>query len=334
MPLVWAIELAVGAHALRHPDAVEFTRGLAGLVPDASQRQLERIGGGDDLALASAARELGELIPCAPSSRLQIDLIGTMQLTIDGQTVTPPELSRARVRTVLALLVARGPLRREQILDAVWPDAEFESARRNLRVTLTRLRRLLDPDSAGQQSGQRADERLRTEGDVVALAAPPHVDTDLWAFRRHMAAIRRIDPRVDSIDLTARLTEAFALCRGEPLTDLAAVAGFEPDIEELRRELVDVGLELGELHHVAGRFDGALQCAKRCLSLSPYVERAHRLAIAAQLHRRDRSGLAIAVRNVTDMLTDFGVEAEPSTQMLLRRAAELAPGDLQRDVVT
>jgi LuxR family transcriptional regulator, maltose regulon positive regulatory protein len=321
-PLVWTVELGVGAHALGHPDATEFIRGLAELLPDASQRQLARIACSDDHALADAAREIGEMIPSAASSCLQISVIGTMQLAIDGETVTPPELGRARVRTVLALLVARGPLRRDQILDAVWPDAEVESARRNLRVTLTRLRRLLDPHGTAHPPGHQSADRLRTDRDIVALAAPPHVDTDLWAFRRHLAAIRRVDPRVESIDLTARLTEAFALCRGEPLTDLVAVTGFEPDIEELRRELVEVGLELGELNHVAGRFDGALQCAERCLSLSPYLERAHRLAIAAQLQRRDRSGLAIAVRKVTDMLADFGVEAEPSTQMLLRRAAE------------
>jgi DNA-binding SARP family transcriptional activator len=85
--------------------------------------------------------------------------------------------------------------------------------------------------------------------------------------------------------------------------------------------LVDECLRLGELLLVAGRFDEALHLAEQSRLASPYSERAHRLAIAGQLQRQDRVGLAAAVRSTETMLADLGVEPEASTQMLLRRAA-------------
>ena len=78
------------------------------------------------------------------------------------------------MRTVLGLLAVRGPLRREQIIDIVWPNADVDNARQSLRTTLARLRRLLDP------SGETSHGRLRTDGEWISLAGPPLVDVDLW----------------------------------------------------------------------------------------------------------------------------------------------------------
>ena len=54
---------------------------------------------------------------------------------------------------------------------------------------------------------------------------------------------------------------------------------------------------------------------------SLYTERAHRLAIAVQLQRRDRHAIAHAVAAMQSMLDELGVDPEPPTAMLLRQAA-------------
>ena len=81
-------------------------------------------------------------------------------------------------------------------------------------------------------------------------------------------------------------------------------------------------LRLGELLLVAGRFDDAAAFAERVKQASPFDERAHRLAIAAQLQRRDRGAVAAAVAAARAMLDGLGVEPEPGTRMLFRQAAE------------
>ena len=65
---------------------------------------------------------------------------------------------------------------------------------------------------------------------------------------------------------------------------------------------------------------------------SPYTERAHRLAIAAHLQRRDLGGVERAVGNVRTMLAGLGIDAEPSTKMLMRQGC--VPSRPCCDVVT
>ncbi len=71
---------------------------------------------------------------------------------------------------------------------------------------------------------------------------------------------------------------------------------------------------------MAGRFDESLTCAEQARAASPYFERAHRLAVAAQLQRRDHEGAAVAVAEAESMLAELGLEPEPATAMLLRQA--------------
>ena len=316
LPLPWSVELAVAASLSGAPGARELVSGLAEWAHAATRAELRRLASGDDGDLVRAAVALLADFPVDPGPPLRIDLLGPMRLTVGGQPVDRPELRRAQVRTVLGLLAVRGPLRREQIIDILWPNADVDNARQSLRTTLARLRRLLDP------SGETSHGRLRTDGEWISLAGPPLVDVDLWEFRRLVGGEQRRvnDLGVDSLD---RLRDAVALWRGEPVSDLESAIGLDADLEHLRSELVDSCLTLGEQLLALGRFEQALDCVERCRHAAPYSERAHRLAIAALLQLRDRDGLARRLRTLAAMLDDFGVEPERETTMLLARAGEL-----------
>ena len=90
----------------------------------------------------------------------------------------------------------------------------------------------------------------------------------------------------------------------------------------MRRALADTVLRLGELLLVAGRFAEAAAWAERVKRSSPYDERAHRLAIAAQLQLRDGAAVGAAVAAARTMLDRLGVEPEPGTRMLFRQAED------------
>jgi DNA-binding SARP family transcriptional activator len=220
------------------------------------------------------------------------------------------------VRTLLALLVLRGPLRRERICDLLWPDLEPAAAAQNLRVTLSRLRRLLEPDRTVGQS----TSRIRRHTDSIELAGPPLVDTDLGRFHRYLADADHAQQIGDSTEEVACLVRAVDLWRGDPLLDLASIDELGVEVEYVQRVLVDGCLRLGELLLVAGRFDESLQCAERGTVASPYSERAHRLAIACHLQRHDHAGLESAVRSMQTLLRELGVEPDDATKMLVRRA--------------
>ncbi len=315
LPFPWTIELGVRAHAVGHPGAAAFVSGVADWLLVRTRTELTNVIDHGESSLAASAGELLETLPCSPRARLYVELLGPLRLSLDDHEVTAPELRRGRVRTLLQLLAVRGALRRDQIIEAMWPDVHVDVGRQNLRVTLSRLRRAVEPERDQQRSGAR----LIVDGDLIQLADSPLVEVDLWRFRRHLTAARRADGTANSPLVTSRLEDAFALWRTDPLEALSSVTGLEGDVEHIRRDLVDVGLRLGELHHVAGRFDDALACADRSLMLSPYSERAHRLAIAAHVQRGDHHSLKASVSALTAMLDELDVDPEPSTRMLLRR---------------
>jgi LuxR family maltose regulon positive regulatory protein len=324
LPLAWTVELAVRANAAGCSDGTVLLREVATWLPEATRCELEWLAAHGDATCRATAVEVSEDLPDLTQAPLVIDVLGPLRLYKGDLEITSPELRRGRVRTLLALLVLRCALRRERICDLLWPDLAPATAARNLRVTLSHLRRLLESDTRSP----RSTWLIRSTRDSIELAGPPLVDTDLRRLDGHLAAADQAEQVGDTSAVIAHLTGAVDLWRGDPLVDLIALEELGGDIEYILRSLVEACHRLGELLLVAGRFAEALRCAEQGRRAAPYSERAHRLAIACHLQRRDRAGLDSAVRTTHHMLADLGVEPEQETSMLLRRA-EVQLGNLR-----
>jgi DNA-binding SARP family transcriptional activator len=324
VPVAWSVELAIRADAAGCPDGRRLLRTLAAWLPSSTRHEVEWLAEHGDAACRGGATRLLADLRDLTHEQLRIDVLGLLRLRTGDVEISSPELRRSRVRTLLALLVLRGPVRREWICDLLWPDFEPAAAAQNLRVTLGRLRRLLEPDRV---AGQSTAMMIRGGAEVIELARPPLVDTDLERFHRYLADADHAQQTGDSTEEIACLSRAVELWRGDPLPDLASIAELAGDVEYIRRSVVDGCLRLGELLLMAGRFDEALRCAERSRVASPYSERAYRLAIACHLQRRDHAGLESAVRSTQSMFAELGVEPDDATEMLLRRAElRLGPG--------
>jgi DNA-binding SARP family transcriptional activator len=313
LPLPWSMELATRLHSNRQPDGARLAEWLVHQVPEPARAELRHLMATDG-AVARAASDLLARLPAVPARQLEISVLGPLQVAFDGSTATAPELRRARVRTLLALLAVHGTISRERAIDLLWPEHDVVRGARNLRVTLTYLRQLLEPErTAGE-----ASFHLRADATVITLYPSDYLVVDLWELRRlrHDAELSR--DRSDVERAIALLDTATAWWRGEPLTDLAAVVGQEHEVESVRLLQLDCLLELGELRLVRGQASNALVTGERALALDPYSERAHRLAIAAAIRTHDERRAITATERALAMLDELGVEPEPATQILLR----------------
>ena len=81
-------------------------------------------------------------------AHLSISLLGSFQVTLDGEPVTGFE--SARVRALLAYLAVESdrPHRRETLAGLLWPNWPDRSARTNLRRALSNLRKAIQDHSA------------------------------------------------------------------------------------------------------------------------------------------------------------------------------------------
>jgi DNA-binding SARP family transcriptional activator len=331
LPLPWSVELAARLAAAGDAHGYELARWLADTLGPTVHRQLRETARSAERPPAAGAGQLLAALPAPPAHRTQIAVIGPMRLTRDGVPVDRPELRRARVRQLLSALALRPVLTRDQAIELLWPGLDPAKAARNMRVTLTHLRRLLEPD----RSGGDASYHLRTDGDTIRLLPSDYLSVDLWTLdvldKRAVQA--RADGDID--DAAALLADVVALWRGDPLPDLRQVR--DPDIaveiDQVRARHVGHLLALGELRLVADEAAESFSLAERALSLEPFDPRGHRLALAAALRARRPAQIAAAYRRVRSALRQLDVPPDPPTAILLRQAARSAgarPGPARR----
>jgi DNA-binding SARP family transcriptional activator len=322
LPLPWSVELAARLAAAGHPHGHELGRWLADTLGPAVHRQLRETARSAGSPAAGAAQLLAAL-PAPPAHRTQIAVIGPMRLTRDGVPVDAPELRRARVRQLLSVLAVRPVLTRDQAIELLWPEQDPAKAARNMRVTLTHLRRLLEPE----RSGGDASYHLRCDGDTIRLLPSAFLSVDLWTL--DSLDKRAVQARADGdIDRTAALlADAVALWRGDPMPDLNYVRSpdIAVEIDQVRIRHVGHLLALGELRLVADDAAASFALAERALALEPFDARGHRVALAAAIRGRRPAQVAAARRLVCSALKQLGVSPDPPTAILLRQAARV-PG--------
>jgi DNA-binding SARP family transcriptional activator len=320
LPLAWSAELAARAASAGCATTSRLAAGLAELAGAALRDELHALARSADADLLAGASQLLEMIPDPEQAPVRIGVLGP--LTIDVPEVgevadrsgIAAEARRRRVRTLVELLVLVGPMSRDRIAELIWPDLDPAAASGNVRVTLSRVRAALAPSAT-----DRGCPALRLDRDTVALS-PASVEVDWWQFAADVASADEADRAGDAAAAIEALERACRRWRGEPFADIDPDAELTAAVYEVRRAVVDAALRLGEHLLVAGRFDEAAGWAERVVRESPYIERAHRLAIAVQLQRRDRHAIAHAVAAMQAMLDDLGVEPEAPTAMLLRQA--------------
>ncbi len=322
LPLPWSVELAARLAAAGHPHGHRLGRWLADTLGPAAHRQFRETARSARQPLAAGAAQLLAALPAPPAHRTQIDVVGPMRLTRDGMPVDAPELRRARVRQLLSALVLRPVLTRDQAIELLWPELDPAKAARNMRVTLTHLRRLLEPDRCRGD----ASYHLRTDGDTIRLLESEFLCVDLWTLDvlDKRAGQARADGDIDRA--AALLTDAAALWRGDVLPDLHDVRSpdVEVEVDQVRIRHVGHLLALSELRLVADDAAGSFALAERALSLEPFDARGHRVALAAALRGRRPGQIAAAHRRVCSALRQLGISPDPPTAILLRQAAHWA----------
>jgi DNA-binding SARP family transcriptional activator len=318
LPLPWSVELACRAHAAGHPDGARLAQWLVDRLGTRVCDELRHHAAAADVALARGAAFLLRSVPVPPAHTTRIEVIGPLRLVVDGRVVERAEQRRTRVRELLALLVVFGSISRERIMDLLWYDLAPADAARNLRVTLTHLRRWLEPERSRGDVGFH----LRVEGELLRLVASPRLEVDAWELQDHLQAATAARNAGDVTAQARHLERAVGLWRGRPLIDLDRLPDLAAEAEHLGVRLAEAALTLGELRLAEGDTSSTIACAERVLAVDPYAERALRLLLAGHLQRGDRSQARNAAQRATDALAELGLPPEPATAILLRQAGE------------
>ena len=163
----------------------------------------------------------------------------------DWQTVTDAAWQHQRVRSLLGCLLSspRRKLGREQLMDAIWPELEVETAAARLDRAVYSLRQLFEPE----RDRLATSPLLLTEREVLVLADQSQVWIDADAFERLLNQARNTD---DPGEKKRLLEEASTLYGGDFLPEERKIEFTIVRREFLQRNWIGLLLELADLRAV------------------------------------------------------------------------------------
>jgi LuxR family maltose regulon positive regulatory protein len=231
-----------------------------------------------------------------------VSLFGIGTVRRDQRVVDHPAWQRGRVRELCLHLAVVDQTPRSQVAATLWPERDERSAGQNLRVTLSHLLDVLDPDRERSQ-GSRL---LRESSGAIGLDPNSGLRVDVWEVQRHAEFVMATpdDQRASVLARARRLLAA----RTGPLLDATPVGDW---CNPYRRSLDDLVLgaacRAGDLALHSNDLRLAVDLGRLASGIDPWSEAGHRLVIEGRLAQGDLDGARRAQLEAIDHLDDLGV---------------------------
>jgi DNA-binding SARP family transcriptional activator len=246
---------------------------------------------------------------------MEFGVLGT--LLVRSHSADIP-IAGAKLRALLAglLLQANRTVSQESLAEVVWDGHPPPEALGTLRSYVMRLRRTL---------GAEAGDRIVTRPSGYAI----EVQDDEFDLRRFQNARNRARDHAAAGDwsaVSATLTDALALWRGEPLADVRVHEALRDDIATLVEERLQATHQRIAADLELGRHEAVLAELRELTARHPLHE-LFRGQFMLALYRSGRQAEALAVYRAARrlLIEELGVEPTPQLQTLHERILAADP---------
>jgi predicted ATPase/DNA-binding SARP family transcriptional activator/class 3 adenylate cyclase len=249
----------------------------------------------------------------------QIELLGGLRATRGDQVIQ--RFRSQKVGALLAYMAYYGhrPHPRDLLIELLWPDCEPEVGRNRLSVTLSSLRRQLEPPGISPGAVIVSDH-------ATVHLNPAAITTDVAAFEAALRAANRADGVWEQVE---RLTEAVGLYRSELLPGF-----FEEWVLPERQRLAEASLRaLGRgiaLLEQAQDLPRALELARRAVAADPLREESHSNLIRLLAANGQRAAALRQYQELEQLLAqELDDTPAPELRALVRELERRAPAGRQ-----
>ncbi|MGH9282534.1 MAG: AfsR/SARP family transcriptional regulator [Acidimicrobiales bacterium] len=229
--------------------------------------------------------------------------LGGFRLVVGGEpleTTSAKPRSRAALR-LLAMHAGRS-VHREVLVEALWPEVDPQVGIRNLQVTISSLRRLLEP-----QAPRRTSSFVVREDGAYRLALPPSSDVDLWMFEEAFTEARSAVATGAHDVAAAALQRARTAYGGDLLPEDGPAEWVVQERERLRLAAVDVAQADAQLALDRGAAVAAVGACEWGLRIDRYHDPLWRLLTEAHERAGDRAAALRTRRAYDDTLAELGL---------------------------
>lgn len=235
----------------------------------------------------------------------EIRVLGTLELRVDGEVVSPGGDARRAILATLAIQ-AGSTVSFDALADAAWGDEAVERDRGTLQVHIHNLRRRLGPSGAKalltEPSGYRID--------------PSEVELDVLQWSARLDAARGSMDRAEHELAAAHFKQALALVRGAVLADLD-VPALEAHQRHWSEEVLAVREEWVDAELAAGRHATMIGTIRKLVDENPLREHLWaQLMLALYRSGRQAEALDAYQEARTVLVEELGLDPGPALQHL------------------
>ncbi len=266
-------------------------------------------------AVRQAAEDALERLVYRPPYTLRIRTLGAFAVWRGDHEVRDREWRSSKARQLFQLLLTeRGrAVPRELVLDTLWPEMEPEAAANNLRVTVNRLSKALEPD----RPDGAPPAYLIQQGETYSFNTASDHQLDTVEFTAAIAEAQRAEQRGQRAAIIAAYRRAIALYGGPYLPDNMYEDWTVVERERLAMMFIEAALRLGALLLDEGAIHEAIGLAWRVVEIDQTQEDAYRLLMRAHAALGERSTALRLYARCTEVLQqELGVAPLPDTTAL------------------
>lgn len=245
-----------------------------------------------------------EPIPgCTGLPSLQITCLGAFALSRDRESVDLSKI-RPQARTVLRILCLNAGrlVHRERLAGILWPDLDAPAALHALQVSVSSLRRALQPE--GPSEGRQL---LVRQGPAYALVLGAGSSFDLTNFDQslHTASVNKSSGNL--LAAVGELRRAVALYRGEVLPEDGPAEWVADIRERYRLRAAEAAATLAGVELSLGNGAAAAAAAARSVEIDPWRDESWRTLVEIFRRIGDPAAAQRAQRRYDLMLNSLGV---------------------------
>jgi LuxR family maltose regulon positive regulatory protein len=292
---------------LQGPSLDAAVRFLTTKLKDLAGSELDRLSQHDNPRVAAKAEEVRRLVHRAGLPRLRVETLGGFRVWRGDSLLSDSHWEGHQPQLLLKALIARGsqqvPL--EVLMEDLWPEYPPEMAKRNLTISLHRLRKALEP-TLDKTFGSTY---VHLKANLVSLDQELcWVDvTEFLSFCRNG---EKKDREGDTTGALALYQEAAQRYQGDFLPEMPYLPWAEFKREELKGRYVEILERLAELHEKRGALTKAINCWQQLLKADPLWELAYQRLILLY-SRRGLRAQALKVYESCRQALKQGLDAEP-----------------------
>jgi predicted ATPase len=256
-------------------------------------------------------------------------MLGPFRVWRRGELISNESWPTQRCKSLLKILLTeRGHfVSSDRLIEYLWADLPLDKAQNNLWVTVSQLRRVLEPDL--ERRAPSSYILKDQQGYVFNMESDTWLDVEV--FLRDIATGRELDGwlrRVQALEAVKRLYQGDYL-EEDPYEDWAVARR-----EQLQAEYLGLLADLAEAYARQGRYRRAIALSREILAFENAPEAAYRNLMIYH-YRAGEYNLALKVYEECRLALEdeLGVEPAPETTSLYRQLQSRYVEAVDRDAI-